>query len=337
MPWYKHLLWPLAVMYGAVVGIRNFLFDYRVLRQRKFKVPIICVGNLEAGGTGKSPLVQYIVRVLTQNGRNVAVVSRGYGRASTGLVQVNENHTALQVGDEPLQLKRRHPEVTVIVCGSRVKAITHLLQSAGAPHIIVMDDGFQHRWVKPSLSILATPKQFPFWKNYLLPVGTLREAKTNAQRADILVQTGAASFKPTVGPFSGKTFVSVSKASALVQFNGATMPVSYIKSVVLFSGIANAYRFKDSVAECYAVCAHLKFADHHNYTSQDLSKLRNLDSFGAAANAVVTTEKDAARLANTDILKELEHVPMFYLPISVEFGAKTAEFNQLIIDHGKHA
>jgi tetraacyldisaccharide 4'-kinase len=200
-----------------------------------------------------------------------------------------------------------------------------------------MDDGFQHRWVKPSLSILVTQSLKPFWRNYLLPVGTLREAKTESNRADILVVSGSNGKQNEKSNFEGETFQSHTVVGELVQFSGEKMDVSDIKDVLIFSGIANEQRFENSISQSLNVRMHLKFADHHNYTLKDLSFLRKLDSFGAAVNAVITTEKDAARLANSPILNELKDVRMFYLPIEIDFGGLTSEFNKRILGHGKHA
>ena len=337
MPWYRHLLWPFAILYGIAVWIRNRLFDFGVFSSEKFDVPVICVGNLEAGGSGKSPLVNYIVALLAKNNRNVAMLSRGYGRSTNGFRLVEETCSASEVGDEPLQAKFRFPAVTVAVCENRVKGIRQLLESTPKPDVIVMDDGFQHRWVKPSLSILVTPSRQPFWQNYVLPVGTLREAKSESKRADRLVVSGAEnSFVANAG-FDAASFHSKVVTSALVQFSGNRLDVAEIQDVVLFSGIANQERFEDSVANNYKVLEHLKFADHHNYSVSDLSSLRKLDSFGTTVNAVITTEKDAARLANSTILQELKNVPMFYLPINIEFGEMTSEFDKMIVEHGKYA
>jgi tetraacyldisaccharide 4'-kinase len=337
MPWYRHLLWLFAALYGIVVWIRNRFFDLGVFRSRQFDVPVICVGNLETGGTGKSPLVNYIVELLIKDGRNVAVLSRGYGRTSQGFRLVDESSSALEVGDEPLQLKRRLPKAAVAVCENRVFGIGKLLESDIKPDIIVMDDGFQHRWVKPSLSILVTSSHQPFWRNYLLPVGTLREAKTESKRADIIVVSSSRGKQEVNSGFERETFQSSTVLGELVQFSGEKKNTSQIQDVVIFSGIANEQRFAESASQNHNVLEHLKFADHHNYTLEDLKPLGKLDSFGAAANAVITTEKDAVRLANSSILNELKHVPLFYLPIRIEFGEMTSEFDKRIFEHGKHA
>lgn len=337
MPLYRHLLWPFTILYGIGVWFRNRLFDFGVLSSKDFDVPIICVGNLESGGSGKSPLVNYIINLLAQNGRNVAVLSRGYRRISKGFLLVSETSSALEVGDEPLQAKRRFPNTIIAVCEDRVKGIEHLLACHPKPDVIIMDDGFQHRWVKPSMNILVTPSSKPFWKNKLLPVGTLREGKSESKRADVLVVSSSDKNQELSSFFEGKVFATKTVSEALVQFSGAKMSTEEINEVVIFSGIANESRFEESVANYHKVLKHLKFNDHHIYSSSDLFPLRKLDSFGAAVNAVVTTEKDAARLANSTILEELKDVPMYYLPINIEFGEMALEFDKMISEHGKHA
>jgi tetraacyldisaccharide 4'-kinase len=337
MPWFRHLLWPFAILYGIGVWMRNRLFDLRILPSNKFDVPVICVGNLEAGGSGKSPLINYITALLSKNSRNVAVLSRGYGRSTKGFLLVNETSKASEVGDEPLQAKLRFSTVTVAVCEDRVEGIRQLLETSPKPELILMDDGFQHRWVKPSLNILVTSSRQPFWKNYLLPVGTLREGKSESKRAEVLVVSGLDETLNRKAIFDGDVFESKTVSEELIQFSGDKLNVSEIQDVVLFSGIANESRFEENVVKNHKVFGHLKFPDHHNYSLSDLSALRKLDSFGTNVNAVITTEKDAARLSNSAVLEELKDVLMFYLPINIEFGERTSEFDKMILENGKYA
>jgi tetraacyldisaccharide 4'-kinase len=336
MPWYRHLLWPFAVLYGLGVWFRNRLFDLGILPSKQFDVPVICVGNLEAGGTGKSPVVLYILKLLSENGLNVAMLSRGYGRKTKGFRLVSEYDSVADVGDEPLQAKLRFSNLTVSVCQDRVKGIEQLLALENRPDVIVMDDGFQHRWVKPSFSLLVTRSGFPFWRNHLLPVGTLREAKAEKKRADALVVVGEESVE---FPFQGKFVRAKIAVSDLIQISGADIDMSKIDVVVLLSGIANSHRFEQLAKRRMNVLEHLNFGDHHNYTAAELKSLRKkLDSFGAAAQAVVTTEKDAARLRNSSFLKELGQIPVFYLPIDISFDANDKQrFDEMILQHGKHA
>ena len=302
-----------------------------VLPSRQFDVPIICVGNLEAGGTGKSPLVMYIVELLRSNGSEVAVLSRGYGRDTSGFISADADSTVSEIGDEARQVKMRFPDVAVVVCEDRVTGVENLLHSPQIPDVIVMDDGFQHRWLKPALSILVTPCECPFWENHLLPVGTLREAKTEAGRADALVvsngtQTGLQDH------FKGPVFnTEVSVGDPILIHGAEVVPVD----VVLLSGIGNPQRFRKIAEERFRVKAHFSYPDHHAFTQRDLAGLmENLDRFGAAANAVLTTEKDAMRLLGSPHLNELGNVAVLYLPLSVSLAGKESEsFDRLILNY----
>ncbi len=338
MPWYRHFLWPFALLYGIIVWFRNRLFDLEILSAKSYDVPVICIGNLETGGTGKSPLISYVAGILLQSGRKVAVISRGYGRLTKGYRIVEIECGATEVGDEPLQLKLRHPDSVVVVCEDRLKGIERLLTEHPELDVILMDDGFQHRWVRPSLSILVTSGQRPFWKGHLLPVGNLRESRSEARKADMIILTGDGEKSVWQQPSDQMIFSSHTITTELVQFSGPQLAVSEIDHVVLVSGIANSHRFKASAIEHYKVVGHLRFADHHIYTPNDLRQLRNLDSFGSGVNAVITTEKDASRLRNTAVLKQLERTPMFFLPIEVTFSEKQKHrFDKHILEHGKNA
>lgn len=337
MPWYRHLLWPFAILYGLGVFVRNRMFDFGVLNSTEFDTPIICIGNLETGGTGKSPLVHYVVKTLLKDGVKVAVLSRGYGRASSGFKEVQSSCLATEVGDESLQTKLRFPSAKVVVCENRVAGVQKLFDSDSRPDVIVMDDGFQHRWIKPSLNILVTPNSQPFWRNYLLPVGNLRESRSEARRAQVLVVSNSKK-ELDYKEFDGQIFNSKTTEGALVQIAGFQM-IEPPKNVVLFSGIANPSRFEVSVQKNHNVLHHQTFADHHIYKRADLQKLKeNYDSFGAAADAVLTTEKDAARLLNSPLINELGQIPVYYLPISVVLlGEEKLEFDKMILAYGKHA
>lgn len=336
MPWYRHLLWPFAVLYGIGVWIRNRLFEWRIFPSWEFDIPIICVGNLEAGGTGKSPVVLYIIKLLSENGLNVAMLSRGYGRSTNGFLLVSNNDSAEKVGDESLQAKLRFPNIQVAVCENRVEGVERLSSSDIKPDVIVMDDGFQHRYVKAGLNILVTRPELPFWKNHLIPVGTLREAKSESKRADALITIGAQKSNPE---FEGVAFCAQPDTHELIQFSGEHSEASEVKSAILFSGIGNADRFERTIGSQFKALDHIKFRDHHSYSNSDIELLRKkLDSFGVAVDAVVTTEKDAARLRNSKLLEQLNDFPVFYLPIELKFNGEDKEsFDKMILDYGKHA
>lgn len=333
MPFYRHLLWPFAILYGLGVWCRNKLFDLGILPSTSFPIPVICVGNLEVGGTGKSPVVMYVLNLLSKSGLKVAMLSRGYGRKTRGFRMVETSDAAEQVGDEPLQAKLRFPDIPVVVCENRVEGTKQLLARKNPPDLVVMDDGFQHRWIKPSFSILVTAATRPFWKNHLLPVGTLREGKNGAHRADVILVNGDGENQPDVGlPVFRTRVVSGSP----VQIAGDDLKLNANSEVLIFSGIANSHRFNRLAERHFKVIDHVAFADHHIYSGSDFDLLnKKLDSFGTAVKAVVTTEKDAARLRNTSLLTEL-NLPVFYLPIEVEIENEEA-FDKLILEHGKYA
>jgi tetraacyldisaccharide 4'-kinase len=313
------------------------MFDLGLLNSTKYETPIICIGNLETGGTGKSPLVHYVVHTLLHEGVKVAVLSRGYGRSTSGFREVESCNLATEVGDEPLQTKLRFPTVKVIVCENRVLGVRKLLDFDSKPDVIVMDDGFQHRWIKPSMNILVTPNKKPFWSNYLLPVGSLREAKSEAYRADAVVISNSEE-KGDVS-FNGKAFHSKVTLANCVQLYGERLDFRTIDKVVLISGIANSERFEDSASKYGEILTHMSFNDHHQYAKKDLQRLKEkYDSFGGAAKAIFTTEKDAARISNSPFINELGQTPVFYLPINIEFlGNDKLEFDKMILAYGKHA
>lgn len=333
MPWYRHLLWPFALLYGVGVGFRNLLFTFKILPVWKFEVPVICVGSMEMGGTGKSQLVHYIVKLLLENGKNVAVISRGYGRSTSGFRMVEEDSTAKEVGDEPLQVKRRFPNVLVAVCENRVYGIEQLLDFTPEPDFVVMDDGFQHRSIKPKLSILVTKGSFPFVRNFLFPVGTLREPVFGAFRANAVVFTGLTDEEKTSQLIIDEFILSKTVSSDPVHISGAELIDGFPDAAVLFSGIANADRFETTMSSKTNVLAHVKFRDHRNYTLKDIRMLRKkIDSFGASAKAVYTTEKDAVRLINTPLLKEFGDIPVYYIPVELVFMYESkAKFDKLIL------
>lgn len=179
-------LLPISWVYASVVYLRNKLFDWKILEQKKFNIPIICVGNITVGGTGKTPHTEYIVGLLQRNGYRVAVLSRGYGRSTNGYILSDENSTSRTIGDEPFQIKRKFPEINVAVDGDRRRGIKKLLKLENPPQVIVLDDAFQHRYVKPSLTILLTDYNRPMNTDAMLPAGSLREPFTNASRAGII-------------------------------------------------------------------------------------------------------------------------------------------------------
>lgn len=336
MRYLRHMLWPIAIIYGAIVAFRNLLFDVGILSSKSFKVPIISIGNLEMGGTGKSPLVLYICKLLLDKGVNVAVLSRGYGRKSSGFLFVDKTNSSTEVGDEPLQVKHRFPGATVAVCERRREGIERLLAMDSPPDVIVLDDAFQHRWVKPSLSILTTPASFPFWKNYLFPVGSLREWTFGAKRANALVLTGSFEEEENV-PFDGAVFHCQASIQDIVHFSGKNIDLKKDDVVVLLSGIAHPERFVQSATSHFTILETQLHADHHEFTQEDMKRLLQLfHSFGVLKKAVLITEKDAARLRNSSHLELLKETPVYVAQIGLNWKANDEQrFNQILLHHAE--
>jgi len=331
----RHLLWPIALAYGAVVWLRNRLFDIGLLHAQRFDVPIISVGNLEMGGTGKSPLVLELCAMLRREGLEVALLSRGYGRRSSGFHLVNGAGTAAEFGDEPMQAKLRIPDLTVAVCESRGEGIRRLMSADRPPQVIVLDDAFQHRWVRPSLSILITSGAEPFWRNSLFPVGSLREWASGAERADALVIAGSNS---DAVPFGGPVFRIAALRSEPRPFHGCLAPLGKGDRVVLLSGIARPSRFRETAGQAFSVVAHHVHPDHHFFTEKDMIALRDaFHSFDPPAKAVLITDKDAARLHNGSLISVLNGIPVFSLRIFMDWEDDNdeAELNQLILRHAR--
>ncbi|MFN3918066.1 MAG: tetraacyldisaccharide 4'-kinase [Flavobacteriales bacterium] len=326
---FRLLLYPFALLYGLVVSIRNKLFDAGVFKSYKHVVPTIVVGNLSVGGTGKSPHAEWLIKVF-QEKYKLAVLSRGYGRKTRGFKEVYTDSKAIDVGDEPLQMKRKFPGIAVVVCEDRVEGLKHLQQTVN-PNLILLDDAFQHRAVSSTCSILLTTYQKPFFKDHLLPSGNLRECKSGVVRASMIVVT-----KTPEHPDEKemKSVGNLLKSYGLPYFFSS---VFYGKLKPLFSddsnltidlsntncllvtGIADASLLVENLSKKFKTLKYLGFKDHHNYTLGDIQRIRNLFGNFAHPKIIVTTEKDAMRLYE---FSELEELPIFYQEISISFRGK---------------
>lgn len=313
----RKLLWPLGLLYGMITSVRNFLYDRGILKSYSFEVPIIAVGNLSVGGTGKSPMVEYLIRML-QSDYKIATLSRGYRRKSTGFVLADASSTADILGDEPFQFHRKFPNVSVAVDADRKRGIENLLKTVN-PDIIILDDAFQHRRVKAGFYILLTSYDNIYPDDMMLPAGNLREPAWGADRADLIVVTKCPSNlsesekQKIIGKLGPKKNQSVFFSSIAYDeklTNGeSSILVDEIrkKRKTLVAGIAKPLPFFDFLrTEGDTV---LEFPDHHDFTDGDIAKI------SAAANdfPVVTTEKDFVRLTG--------HLPrhqLYYLPIRTD-------------------
>ena len=353
MKLYKILLLPVSILYGVIVAIRNLLFDYGIFPTKGFKTTVISVVNLSTGGTGKTPHVEYLINLLIHK-YQLAVLSRGYGRKNTGFIVADENKSAVEIGDEPLQIKKKFRDVIVAVCNSRVKGINELLKLHPEINIIILDDAFQHRYVNPAISILLTDYSLLYANDFVLPSGNLREFQSGASRADvIIVSKTPLLFSPLDRRFLinklnpkpyQKIFFSYTSYGNLVSLN-KTEEIPFPKeyyfeknySILLLTGIANAtniaYYLKNQVENM----RHLSYPDHYKYTHNDLKQITNsFDTISDSNKIIITTEKDAMRLLSIELKELVDKLPVFYLPMEIRFHDQDAEnFNQFITSYVK--
>lgn len=331
------LLLPFSLLYGVVVWLRNCLYNWGWLKQTAFEIPVIVVGNLAVGGTGKSPMTEYLIHLLMANYR-IATLSRGYGRSSRGFREVRADDTAAQSGDEPLQFKRKFPGITVAVCEDRVEGVRRLV--ARGYEVILLDDAFQHRALKPGLALLLFDYHGMLRPKWLLPAGNYRDWFAARKRADILVVT------KTPATATADTKMSIQRRLAIsgqapVLFAGieygqltpigrhaqkGTKVLSREVSILLVTGIANPGPLYDYLAAQVGEIIHLRYGDHHPYTSKDVTNIK--DRFAAIASTqklILTTEKDSQRLSAVEHSDILGGLPLYMLPIRLVLNDGDAE------------
>ena len=343
-------LYPVSWIYGAVVVMRNKLFDWGIFRSKSFDVPVICVGNLAVGGTGKTPHTEYLIKFLC-NQYKVAVLSRGYKRHSRGYVLATPQSTARSIGDEPYQMARKFPAIHVAVDGDRCRGIRQLTSPQGAPdtEVILLDDAFQHRYVRPGLRILLMDYHRPVECDQLLPAGRLREPASGKKRADLLIVTKC---PPTLSleecerirqriqllPHQEVFFTTLAYGKLYPLFMDApTQPLDVLKDkeVLLVTGIASPAPLMEEVGRHAARITPLLFGDHHNFDGADMQQIaQQFHKLPETRRLILTTEKDASRLIGHPQLCEELKPYIYVLPIEVEFLHKgELVFNPKIIEY----
>ena len=346
------LLAPFAWIYALVLNVRNWLYDCGILKSRSFSVPTICIGNLALGGTGKTPHTEYLIRLLKDK-VNVAVLSRGYGRMTKGYLLAKEDTGYEELGDEPLQYHYKFKDILVAVDENRCEGVDNLMAFAPDTNVILLDDAYQHRQIKPGLNILLTEYYNIYKKDRLVPAGKLRDVKSAAKRADIIIVTKS---PRVLLPYDKRDMVNMIDAKPyqkifftyidfqdLVPVNetARNTKLQDMKSVYLFCGIANPYPLEDHLKRKYNTLITNYYDDHHRFTDTDVDVI--LDGFNSVIGKnkiIVTTEKDLMRLTNHKYISRFENVPLFTIPIEVRFNdAKEEEiFNNLILDYvGKNS
>lgn len=343
--------WPLALCYGLGVRLRNLCFGLGILPSETYPIAVISVGNLSAGGAGKTPLVEYLVRLLSPRYR-VAVLSRGYRRKTKGYVLASASSTARDIGDEPSQIKRKYPSVTVAVDGHRRRGMRRLLAlpEAERPQVVVLDDAFQHRYVRPSLSILVTDSHRLFTRDRLLPVGTLREPRSGVRRADMVVVTKC---DPAMKPIESRIIedelrIDISRprfftSIAYRRLEGVwpeECPARELSSlgadtdVLLIAGIADPSPLIEELRRHTEQVVALTFPDHHTFHRADIDKIRAALKKQRPETLILCTEKDAERLRTTPLFPAEWHARTYALPIEATFlfGA-SSRFDEFVIRH----
>lgn len=346
------LLYPLSLIYGVITSFRNFLYNSSVLKSVEFDIPVICVGNITVGGTGKTPHCEYIINLLHCEFR-VAFLSRGYKRKSKGFVIAEDHMNASDIGDEAFQIFRKFPGITVAVDSDRTRGIRLILEKNPKTQVIILDDGFQHRKVTPGFTVLLTDYSRLMIHDHMLPYGDLRESASNMSRADIILITKA---PPDITPIQRRIIVKdMNKApwqnlyfTSVVQLEpqpvfpsdhrreiSLTEEYKHETGIALVTGIARSELFTEHFSKFASDIIHLSFADHHMFTSEDIDAISG--SFARLQKSrkyIITTEKDAVRILEFTNIAEPERSSFYYIPSGIYFlNDDTAEFNNLITDY----
>jgi tetraacyldisaccharide 4'-kinase len=337
-------LLPLSWLYGLGVWVRNKLFDWKILPVEKFDVPVISIGNLAVGGTGKTPHTEYLIRLLSRKYR-VAVLSRGYKRKTRGFILADKNADSRSIGDEPYQMYRKFPEIMVAVDSDRRRGIRNLMDfpKIQRPEVILLDDAFQHRYVKPSLSILLTDSRRPFYDDCLLPAGRLREPAKNSKRADIIIFTKVplSQALPSRGgeqyhtSFHYKGLLPVFPEKNQIQKESIERLKKESYSFLLLAGLAQPEDLVQYLEKYTSDLQTMIYPDHHDFSRKDIwdvtekfNKIQNKNKW------IITSEKDAVRLMHNPHIQEEIKGLIYYLPIEVVFEPGQEElFTQKIENH----
>lgn len=328
MKFLRYILFPIVPVYFVITWLRNKLYDYNIKTFKKYNTPIICVGNLSVGGTGKTPMIEYLINNLKSDYK-IATLSRGYKRSTKGFQLADLLSTASTIGDEPFQFYSKFKnDIYVAVDSNRQNGIASLLNLSVKPEVILLDDAYQHRKVKAGFNILLTTYNNPFFKDWVLPTGDLREPKSGAKRADVIIVTKCPEgisnldksfIEKQIKPKTNQNvfFSSIVYSDTVFSENG-TKKVTDLKPFTLVTGIANAEPLVEFLKAKGLQFKHENFPDHYNFKSEDVLRLEKND-------LIITTEKDFMRLKDVEKLKD----KLFYLPITVKLDNPEL-FNNLL-------
>ncbi len=348
MNYFRYLLYPFAILYGLAILARHWMFDVGILPSKSYPIPVIGVGNITVGGTGKTPMVEYLIRLLSDQYK-IATLSRGYGRKTKGYLVANQYSGSKQIGDEPLMYyKKFKNNITVAVDENRREGIENLMQDKSDLEVVVLDDSFQHRYVKPGLNILLTDYYNLYPTDHLLPVGRLRDLKRAAGRADIIIVTKT---DKVMSPILSRgiermlklkphqqLFYSYLKYGNLLPAPGLDLPEiknKFPSVIILFTGIANPWPLQDYLVSRCRDLINLDFPDHHEFKKRDVDTIvKTFEEQFTRNKILLTTEKDVMRLIKSPYFSRLKSLPLYYIPIEVKIHKPgNALFDKKILNY----
>lgn len=343
---FRVLLLPFAIIYGWIVAFRNWLYDKQYLHSIRFNVPMICVGNLSMGGTGKSPMVEHLLSIL-HNEYTIATLSRGYKRKTKGYALANSQTTALEIGDEPMQFHIKFPKVAVAVGERRIEAIPQLIQDVPTLQALILDDAFQHREILADFNIILTDFNNLYCDDFFLPTGDLRDERKSAKRANIIVVTKCPPNlsvpekeeiieKLHINEAQSIFFTTIAYGTPYHIYHPEDEWVLTLRDeVLLVCGIANPAPLKHYLHENTHTYYQLTYNDHHIFSIEDLLEIKaKFEEIHSKSKLILTTEKDAVRLVK--YTQELQDIPLYVLPIKPLFlFEEEALFNKLVTDFVK--
>ncbi len=330
---FRLLLYPLSLVYNLITAIRNLLFNLKIKKIHYSGTPIICIGNLSAGGTGKTPHTEFCIRLLSPDNK-ITVLSRGYNRLTSGYILAHEKSNANEIGDEPFQFYNKFSEIKVAVDEKRVRGIRNIIQHH-QPDVIILDDAYQHRYVKPHFSILLTDYNELFTEDFVLPAGNLRENRFNAKRADLVIVTKCPhkldrlkkkEIREDIQSYTkAKVLFSSIIYCPLKTLNGECVPEEFglnkLDHIVAVTGIAKSTGFIKALHKYGKTIRQHKFADHYRYSESDIDDIiSNFNRIETKSKAIFTTEKDAMRLL--EFKDKLQNIPVYYWPIEIDMNDK---------------
>lgn len=346
------LLYPFSILYRLITDFRNALFDSGILRSEQFGIPVICVGNITVGGTGKTPHTEYLARLLSKDFK-VAVLSRGYKRKSAGFRIAGSLSSVSEIGDEPLQIFRKLPEITVAVDSNRRNGIKKILKEFPGTDVIILDDGFQHRWVMPGLSILLTEYGRLITRDHLMPYGSLRENDKNRKRAGLIVvtKTPAGITGPEMADITNEVkylpgqklfFTTINYGDLIPIFKDQDLKKYHLPEnklenscAILVTGIAFPDYLKIFLEGYFKKVVHLRFPDHHYFSERDIETIRSeWNDPGQYEKIIITSEKDGVRLREFTNIEDSFRKAFYYIPVEVGFlKDEKKKFDNLIFDY----